>query len=76
MNKTIIEIRLASWKSIIEQCQARPKTQTVGQCLAEDNVPKDCIILLGVKSPAIADLRKLNGIKNRLGEAVAGGCVC
>lgn len=40
MDKTTFEIRLASWKPIIEQCQARPKTQTARQWLAENNVPE------------------------------------
>ena len=32
------EIRLANWKSVIEQCQARSKTQSVRQWLKEHDI--------------------------------------
>ena len=31
MDKTTHEVRLANWKSIIEQCQQRPEGQTAKQ---------------------------------------------
>ena len=38
MDQTTHEVRLASWKAIIEQCQARPEGQSAKQWLAENNV--------------------------------------
>ena len=38
MDKTTHEVRLAHWKQIVEQCQARPKGQTAKQWLAENGI--------------------------------------
>ena len=40
MDQTTHEVRLANWKTIIEQCQERPKGQTARQWLAENNIPE------------------------------------
>ena len=40
MDQSTHEVRLANWKTIIEQCQARPKDQTARQWLAENDVPE------------------------------------
>lgn len=33
MDQSIHEVRLANWKTLIEQCQTRPKGQTAKQWL-------------------------------------------
>ena len=38
MDKTTHEIRLASWKSIAERCQARPREESARQWLAENGI--------------------------------------
>lgn len=38
MDKTTYQVRCANWKSVIEQCQARPEGQSAKQWLAENNV--------------------------------------
>ena len=38
MDKTTYQVRCANWKSVIEQCQARPEGQTAKQWLADNNV--------------------------------------
>ena len=38
MDNTTHEMRLAGWKQIIENCQARPDGQTVKQWLAEQGI--------------------------------------
>ena len=38
MDKTTHQVRSANWKSLIEQCQARPEGQTAKQWLADNNV--------------------------------------
>ena len=38
MNKTTHEIRIANWRSIIEQCQARPDGQSAKQWLADNGI--------------------------------------
>lgn len=34
------EMRLANWKSIIEQCHARPEGKTIKQWLSEQEIPE------------------------------------
>jgi len=34
------EMRLANWKSIIEQCHARPEGKTIKQWLSEQSIPE------------------------------------
>lgn len=38
MDSITHEVRLANWKSVIEQCQARPSGQTQKQWLAENQI--------------------------------------
>lgn len=38
MDKTTHEIRIANWRSIIEQCQARPAGQSAKQWLADNGI--------------------------------------
>ena len=38
MDQTTHEVRLANWKAIIEQCQARPKGQTAKDWMAENDI--------------------------------------
>ena len=38
MDKTTHEIRIANWRSIIEQCQARPEGQSARQWLADNGI--------------------------------------
>ena len=38
MDQTTHDIRLANWKAIIEQCQARPQGQSAKQWLAENGI--------------------------------------
>ena len=38
MDQTTQEVRLANWKAIIEQCQARPKGQTAKDWMAENDI--------------------------------------
>lgn len=38
MDKSTHEIRLAHWKKIVSQCQARPKDQTAKAWLAENDI--------------------------------------
>ena len=38
MDKTTYQVRCANWKSVIEQCQARPEGQSAKQWLADNNV--------------------------------------
>jgi len=38
MDNTTHEMRLAGWKEIIDNCQARPDGQTVKQWLAERDI--------------------------------------
>ena len=38
MDQTTHEVRLANWKAIIEQCQARPKGQTAKQWMDENDI--------------------------------------
>lgn len=38
MDKITHEVRLASWKTIIEQCSARPQGTTVKQWLADNDI--------------------------------------
>ena len=41
------EMRLANWKSIIEQCHARPEGKTIKQWLSEQGIPEKqyyCIV--------------------------------
>ena len=38
MDKTTHEIRIANWRSIIEQCHARPEGQTAKQWLADNGI--------------------------------------
>ena len=38
MDQTTHEVRLANWKAIIEQCQARPKGQTAKQWMVENDI--------------------------------------
>ena len=40
MDQTTHEVRMANWKAIIEQCQARPKGKTAKQWLAENDIPE------------------------------------
>ena len=38
MDKTTHEIRISNWRSIIEQCQARPEGQSARQWLADNGI--------------------------------------
>ena len=38
MDKTTHEIRIANWRSIIEQCQTRPEGQSAKQWLADNGI--------------------------------------
>ena len=38
MDKTTHEIRIADWRSIIEQCQVRPEGQSARQWLADNGI--------------------------------------
>ena len=38
MDKTTHEIRIANWRSIIEQCQARPEGQSAKQWLSDHGI--------------------------------------
>ena len=38
MDKTTHEVRIANWRSIIEQCHARPKGQSAKQWLADNGI--------------------------------------
>ena len=38
MDKTTHEVRIANWRSIIEQCQARPEGQSAKQWLADNGI--------------------------------------
>ena len=38
MDKTTHEIRIANWRSIIEQCQARPEGQSAKQWLSDNGI--------------------------------------
>lgn len=38
MDKTTHEIRISNWRSIIEQCQARPEGQSAKQWLADNGI--------------------------------------
>ena len=38
MDKTTHEIRIANWRSIIEQCHARPEGQSARQWLADNGI--------------------------------------
>ena len=38
MDKTTHEVRLANWKSIIEQCQQRPEEQTAKQWMMDHDI--------------------------------------
>ena len=38
MDQITHEVRLANWKAIIEQCQARPKGQTAKDWMAENDI--------------------------------------
>ena len=38
MDQITHEVRLANWKAIIEQCQARPKGQTAKQWMVENDI--------------------------------------
>ena len=38
MDKTTHEVRIAHWRSIIEQCQARPEGQSAKQWLADNGI--------------------------------------
>ena len=38
MDQTTHEVRLANWKAIIEQCQARPRGQTAKQWMDENDI--------------------------------------
>ena len=44
MDNTTHEMRLAGWKEIIDNCQARPEGQTVKQWLAEQGIQEKIII--------------------------------
>lgn len=38
MDKSTHEVRLAGWKAVVEQCQARPRGQTVAQWCEQNDV--------------------------------------
>ena len=38
MDQTTHEVRIANWKSIIEQCQSRPEGQSAKQWLADNGI--------------------------------------
>ena len=38
MDQTTYQVRLESWKSIVDRCQTRPKGQSARQWLAENNI--------------------------------------
>ena len=40
MDQSTTNIRLASWKTTIESCQARPEGMSVRQWLAENQIPE------------------------------------
>jgi len=40
MDQSTYEVRLSNWTSIIEQCQARPESQSARQWLAEHDIPE------------------------------------
>ncbi len=40
MDMTTHEVRIANWRSIIEQCQARPEGQSAKQWLADNGIPE------------------------------------
>lgn len=40
MDRSTYEVRLANWKSIIEQCQAKPESQSTRQWLTEHEIPE------------------------------------
>ncbi len=40
MDRSTHEVRLANWKAVIEQCQARPEGQSARQWLAANNIPE------------------------------------
>ena len=40
MDQSTYEVRLANWTSTIEQCQARPESQSARQWLAEHDIPE------------------------------------
>lgn len=40
MDKTTHEVRIANWRSIIKQCQARPEGQSAKQWLADNGIPE------------------------------------
>ena len=40
MDQTTTDVRLANWKSIVEQCSARPDGISARQWLAQNNIPE------------------------------------
>ena len=38
MDNTTHEVRLANWKTIVEQCQSRPRGQTVAEWCAQNDI--------------------------------------
>ena len=41
MDHTTTEVRLASWRTVIEQCQQRPEGMTIKQWLQDNNIKRD-----------------------------------
>lgn len=40
MDQSTHEVRIAYWKKVIEQCQARPEGQTTKQWLSDNGIPE------------------------------------
>ena len=66
MDQTTHEVRLANWRTIIEQCQARPEGQTTRQWLAENNVPekKYYYWLRKIRKAALTENKSLPDVPN------------
>ena len=59
MNNTTHEMRLAGWKKIIDNCQARPEGQTVKQWLAEQGIQeKNYYYWLNIPGPVEPSVRR------------------
>ena len=41
MDHTTTEVRLASWRTVVEQCQQRPEGMTIKQWLQDNNINRD-----------------------------------
>lgn len=61
MDRETHEIRLANWKALIEQCQARPKGQTTKQWLSDHDISEKQYYywLRKVRKRAVAEMKPL-----------------